>query len=502
MTTMTIHPLAHRHHHHGWWWKTLLAGLALWVVTTIVTAVTANTNLVPTLILLGSFLVPFCVVLFVIERVQGNVTTLQLILAFFVGGIFGDLGASLLEANLQQNLAVYLLVGLIEEFVKAVILVIIAWRVTPKTAAQGALLGATVGAGFAAFESAGYAFNAAITSQGIDLVSLLQTEVVRAILAPVGHVLWTALLGAVIFGATSLGKHHRWSWWIPVALVGAAVLHGLWDSMSTIASMVALLFTGQAMQDIRNGFLPASTADAVENLSTVLYIVGLSITAAIGVIALWRVLRHYLRKQRLRAAQSLSLSESHPKLLEKGNTMEITPTSVVPSEFHASGTAPRARSQLLSNIGGLQTYAIALQRDDEVATTLLDFARSHHVTSGHFTAVGALREVRIAWYDLLNKEYTIVEVLGQVEALSLVGDVGIANGLPVVQAHVVVGLQDGTTRGGHLVHALASPTLEVTFSVEPTVLRRSLDEYSGLILMDLPGTKITPPPSPQTLAIA
>jgi protease PrsW len=461
MTTLAVHPITHRHHHHGWWWKTLLAGLVLWIVTTVVTAVTSNTNLVPTLILLGSFLVPFCVVLFVIERVQGNITTLQLILAFFVGGIFGVLGASLLEANLQQNLALYLLVGFIEEFVKAVILVIFAWRVTPKTAVQGALLGATVGAGFAAFESAGYAFNAAITSQGINLVSLLQTEVVRATLAPVGHVLWTALLGAVIFGATSLGKHHRWSWWIPVAYVGASLLHALWDSTSTIASMLALLFTGHAMQDIRNGFLPASTADAVENLSTVFYIVGLSITAAIGVIVMWRVLRHYVRKQRLRT------------------------TDVAPGELNAHGTAPGPRSQLMSNIGGLRTFAITLQRNDEVATALLEFATTHHVTSGHFTATGGLRDVRIAWYDVANRDCKIVDVPGQVEAISLVGDVGIANGSPVVHAHLVAGLEDGTTRGGHLLHALTSPTLGVTFSVEPTVLRRSSDEYSGLAQMDL-----------------
>jgi RsiW-degrading membrane proteinase PrsW (M82 family) len=311
MTTLTIHHpipvrsardeelrLSHRHHHHGWWWKTLLAGLALWIVTIVVTAVTGNTNLVPTLILLGSFLVPFCVVLFVVERVQGNVSTMQLILAFFVGGIFGVLGASLLEANLGQSLGIYVLVGLIEEFVKGVILVIIGWRVAPKTAAQGALLGATVGAGFAAFESAGYAFNAAITTQGIDLVSLIQTEVIRAILAPFGHVLWTALLGAVIFGATSLGKRHHWSWWIPVAYVGAALLHGLWDSMTTIASTLAILVTGNAVQDLANGFLPTSTANTIQTMSSVFYIAGLAITSAIGVIALWLVLRHYLHKQR------------------------------------------------------------------------------------------------------------------------------------------------------------------------------------------------------------
>jgi len=197
--TWTDRPEAapHPHHHHGWWWKTLLTGLALWILTIVVTIVTGNTNLIPTLILLGSFLVPFCVVLFAIERVSGSVSSLQLVLAFFIGGIFGVLGASLLEVNLHQSYWLYLLVGLIEELVKGILLVIIGWRVVPKTATQGALLGATVGAGFAAFESAGYAFNAAITARGIDLVSLLQTEVLRAILAPVGHVLWTAVLGAV-----------------------------------------------------------------------------------------------------------------------------------------------------------------------------------------------------------------------------------------------------------------------------------------------------------------
>jgi len=289
----------HPHHHHGWWWKTLLAGLALWIVTIVVTAFTRNTNLVPTLILLGSFLVPFCVVLFVIERVTGSISTLQLILAFFVGGIFGVLGASLLEVDLQQSIWVYGLVGLIEEAVKAVLVVIVGWRVVPKTAKQGALLGATIGAGFAAFESAGYAFNAAITSQGVDLLSLLQTEVVRAILAPVGHVLWTAVFGAVLFGCAHLKPKFRWSPWILLAYAGAALLHALWDSSSDIASVLALILNGDAIQELQNGFLPARTADMVEALATVLYIVGLALVSAAGIVTLWLILRHFRRAQTL-----------------------------------------------------------------------------------------------------------------------------------------------------------------------------------------------------------
>ncbi|MCU1586036.1 MAG: protease PrsW [Microbacteriaceae bacterium] len=286
----------HPHHRHGWWWKTLIAGLLLWAVTVVVTGVTLNSNLIPTLILIGSFLVPFCVVLFVVERVSGNVSVLQVILAFFVGGMSGVLGASLLEANLTANFWTYIMVGLIEEFVKASILVIVGWRVVPKTARQGALLGATIGAGFAAFESAGYAFNAAITAQGIDLTSLLQTEMLRAILAPVGHVLWTAIIGAAIFGVARGGDRFRWSFLILAAYVGVAILHALWDSMGGISSFLALVFTGNALQQLQYGFLMPRTAQAASNLATTLYIVGLALAAVLGILALWITLGRPTRR--------------------------------------------------------------------------------------------------------------------------------------------------------------------------------------------------------------
>ncbi|OIH97862.1 PrsW family intramembrane metalloprotease [Curtobacterium sp. MCBA15_001] len=290
-------PVDHPHHRHGWWWKTLLVGFLLWVVTIVVTVITSNVNLVPTIILLGSFLVPFTVVLFVIERVTGTVSTMQLVTAFFVGGILGVLGASLLESDLRQGALTYLGVGLAEEFVKGVLLLVVGWRVRPKTARQGALLGATVGAGFAAFESAGYAFNAAITTRGIDLVSLLQTEVLRAILSPVGHVLWTAILGAVLFGVAHGRPRFRWSWAVPVTYVVVSVLHGLYDSNSTISTLLAFLVTGTPLEAAQNGTVPASIA----GLATTLYLVGLAIVSAIGVVLLISVQVHYRRRARAQA---------------------------------------------------------------------------------------------------------------------------------------------------------------------------------------------------------
>jgi len=283
---------------HGWWWKALLAGLGLWGITVWVTAVTLNSNLIPTLIMIGSFLVPFCVVLFILERLVGNVTTLQVILAFVVGGICGILGASLLEASLPASIFTYVGVGFIEEFVKGVILVVIGWRVVPKTAGQGALLGSAVGAGFAAFESAGYAFNAVITVEGFDLATMLQTEALRAMLTPVGHVLWTAILGAVLFAAARGHTRFRFRFSVIAAYGVVALLHALWDSMSGITSFVALLLTGTTIAEMRFGFIPPGSQQEASSLGSVLYVAGVALTAILGIAILWRVLVHHARAGR------------------------------------------------------------------------------------------------------------------------------------------------------------------------------------------------------------
>jgi protease PrsW len=260
----------------------------------VVTGVTGNSNLIPTLILLGSFLVPFSVVLFTVERVTGTLAPIQLILAFFFGGIFGVLGASLLESDLHASTWVYFRVGFIEEFVKAVIFLLIGRSVAPKTARQGALLGASVGAGFAAFESAGYAFNAAVTTSGIDVASLLQTEVLRSVLTPVGHVLWTALLAAAVFGAADpVTARYRYTRGVLTAFIGVAILHGLWDSMGGIAALLAFIATGNTIPALEYGFLRPGTQAEVASLSSAFYVIGLIAVSVIGLVALRRTIRRH-----------------------------------------------------------------------------------------------------------------------------------------------------------------------------------------------------------------
>jgi RsiW-degrading membrane proteinase PrsW (M82 family) len=305
-----------RTHRHGWWWRVLVVGAVLWVLTIATTVATSNANLIPTLILLGSFLVPFSVVLFAAERISTTFPTSALMIAFFVGGVLGVLGASVLEAPLHAGgLGGFLLVGFIEEFVKAVLLVVMGRRLLPKTARQGALLGATVGAGFAAFESAGYAFNAGLARGGIDLGGLVQTEAIRSVLTPVGHVLWTAVLGAAIFAASRDGRHYRFGIGVVVTYLVIAVLHGLWDSMGGISTIVAIVATGNAVPAFLYNTLQPGTQEEVGDISTSVYVIGLAVVSVLGGITLRWTLRHNRDRDRtLSEREAPRLNEPAPEV--------------------------------------------------------------------------------------------------------------------------------------------------------------------------------------------
>jgi uncharacterized protein len=69
------------------------------------------------------------------------------------------------------------------------------------------------------------------------------------------------------------------------------------------------------------------------------------------------------------------------------------------------------------------------------------------------------------------------------EIVSMIGDIAVYQGKPVVHTHAVLGLPDGTTRGGHVVQLLVRPTLEVMVTVDPKGLQKRFDPETGMTLI-------------------
>jgi uncharacterized protein len=144
------------------------------------------------------------------------------------------------------------------------------------------------------------------------------------------------------------------------------------------------------------------------------------------------------------------------------------------------------RSKLLDQSNGLKIFAVVLQAGDEVADSLLQFAKAEHITGASLTAIGAFERAVVAWYDIELKKYRPTSIDEQVELISCVGDFSLTQGGEVLlHAHVALGRSDGTTRGGHLLEGHVRPTFEAIVSESPGYLRRSFDPASGLPLIDL-----------------
>lgn len=238
------------------WLKVLIAGLLLWGLTVLVLWWTQVTTLAPVVIFVGSFLVPVVFAVWAFEREEysgvtpdGQPTALsiaRLVAAFAIGGLLGVTLAALIETIVLNSIPGVLWfpgVAVIEETIKIAIVWGIARNLTAYYRRDGMVLGACVGFGFAAFETSGYAFNALIQADNSQLLPVVETQLSRGLLTPVGHGLWTALLAGALFAAAEKTGKLRITlsvvgWWCVVVF-----LHWMWDASTGLAVVFTQLST-------------------------------------------------------------------------------------------------------------------------------------------------------------------------------------------------------------------------------------------------------------------
>ena len=187
---------------------------------------------------IGAFAVPFTTLTLLFEfNVFRNISFYTVLKALFIGGAMSLIVTSALPSFWFQGLSEVsdaFVAGVGEEIAK---MLVVYWILKRNRAypyiLNGVLVGAAVGAGFAIFETAGYAMSGLLGGNnewlGRDSMLILA---LRNVLAPGGHVVWAAMSGAgmllamrreplspVVFG--------RWRFWLSFTI--PVVLHVLWD---------------------------------------------------------------------------------------------------------------------------------------------------------------------------------------------------------------------------------------------------------------------------------
>ena len=222
----------------GWptprvFWRVLFGAIGTYVLLRIGITEFKNPNFFPGLVVIGSFVVPLAVVILFFElNTPRNVSVYQVGKLLLLGGALSLILTSVLSKVLPGSgagdLLPAMLTGVLEETGKALALLIVVGNMRYRWQLNGLLLGAAVGAGFAGFESAGYAFNlASSVDEALSMIHL------RGILAPGGHVIWTAMIGSAIWKVKGDKPFQFGMLFAPVVIrrwAIAVVLHGLWDT--------------------------------------------------------------------------------------------------------------------------------------------------------------------------------------------------------------------------------------------------------------------------------
>lgn len=142
------------------------------------------------------------------------------------------------------------------------------------------------------------------------------------------------------------------------------------------------------------------------------------------------------------------------------------------------------KSTLAAEEGSERTFVLVLDEGEEAFATITAFAAEQGLSAASLIAIGAFSRAKVGWFDLDARRYEPIPVEEQCEALSLIGDIATDDeGKPSLHMHAVLGLRDGSTRGGHFLEGRVRPTLEVTVVETAAHLRRKKRPDLGLALI-------------------
>jgi len=229
--------------------RAFLASLLVYLLFNFAWQAFENITLVPGLILTGSFAIPLSTLIFFIEiNVRRNVSIYQVVKLVVVGGVVSFVMSLLLFGVSDAFELDWLggsVAGLVEEPGKVLALLIIASIPRYKYILNGLLFGAAIGAGFAAFESAGYAFFTGIVKS--DPALMTTTILLRGLLSPLGHIAWSAMCGAALWkvkGGDLFGFRMLLKLRFLRVFVIATGLHMAWNASLDIPFFGKYLFLG------------------------------------------------------------------------------------------------------------------------------------------------------------------------------------------------------------------------------------------------------------------
>ena len=130
-------------------------------------------------------------------------------------------------------------------------------------------------------------------------------------------------------------------------------------------------------------------------------------------------------------------------------------------------------------------YVIRLDRGDEIVACLRSLAEKEHIRLAYLTGIGAVGTVTAGVFDTKEKVFKGHTWTGDLEIVSIGGNISTMNGEVYTHFHISVADEAGAVFGGHLNEAVISGTGELVLTVIDGETDRAFDSEIGLNLLKL-----------------
>jgi RsiW-degrading membrane proteinase PrsW (M82 family) len=137
-----------------------------------------------------------------------------------------------LGASTGEYVAATFVAPVVEETLKGLVLIGLLWRRRAEIdgPTDGVIYAAMVGLGFAMIENVGYYVNALVSPERGGVALLGYTFVLRGLLSPLLHPIFTSMTGLGVAYAASRRSGGKWA--VALGLLAAMLLHGIWNGLS------------------------------------------------------------------------------------------------------------------------------------------------------------------------------------------------------------------------------------------------------------------------------
>lgn len=129
------------------------------------------------------------------------------------------------------------------------------------------------------------------------------------------------------------------------------------------------------------------------------------------------------------------------------------------------------------------TMLIRFDKNEEVVSGMITFSNEQAITAASFTAIGACKELHIAYYNLDKKTYEDHVFQEDLEITGIIGNIGRMDHTIVIHAHGTFGRKDMSIIGGHIKKLVVSATCEIVIILLEGEIIREYDEDTGLNLI-------------------